>query len=381
MVDAAYRIGFTDWLACAVGGSGEPAAIAATRVAEGPVGRAMALAVAGHILDFDDTYAPGLVHLSAPTAPVALVLGAHLDAPVGAVLDAYAGGIEAMAAVARASHPELYERGWHPTAVTGVVGAAVAASTLLGLDRERTAAAVRLALTGAGGLRSAFGADSKSLQVGVAAAQGFRSALLAERGVSVPGTVVEGFTDAYGAVWATAGSPPAVHDNWIKAYPCCLQTHGPIDCALELVRRGASPDGRGIVTVHPRSRQAAPLDAVQTGLEAKFSIPYTTALALLRGAPGVDDFAAVDAGVSAVAARIGLELDGTMGESAARLEWTSGGRTLTAGVDAALGSPQRPMDAAGLAVKVSSLAGSRLEGVLDDTTAPARRVLDLVEPV
>src|SRR5207249_2396031 len=125
-----------DWLACASAGRREPAARAATALGTGLDERVAAAGTAGHVLDFDDTYTPGLAHLSAPTAPAALVLGAELGSSVGDVLAAYAAGFEVMGALAEANHPALYERGWHPTAVCGAVGAAVAAGGLLGLSRS-----------------------------------------------------------------------------------------------------------------------------------------------------------------------------------------------------------------------------------------------------
>ena len=66
------------------------------------------------MLDFDDTYLPGIAHLSAPTAPAAIAVAAALDLTVGDALDAHAAGFEAMGALSR-SH-RLYEGGWHPTA-------------------------------------------------------------------------------------------------------------------------------------------------------------------------------------------------------------------------------------------------------------------------
>ena len=75
MADPRYRTAFLDWLACAARGAEEPRrAGGAPRSAT----RSAAAATAGHVLDFDDTYLPGLAHLSAPTAPAALVLGAEL---------------------------------------------------------------------------------------------------------------------------------------------------------------------------------------------------------------------------------------------------------------------------------------------------------------
>src|SRR5882757_8612867 len=126
-LSGAYRVALLDWVACAARGAGEPAARAARAAGDGVLDRVAFAGTAGHVLDFDDTYLPGLAHLSAPTAPAALVLGAELDASIGAVLEAYAAGFEAMGALARAGHPALYEGGWHPTTVCGPVGAAIAA--------------------------------------------------------------------------------------------------------------------------------------------------------------------------------------------------------------------------------------------------------------
>jgi 2-methylcitrate dehydratase PrpD len=357
---------FLDWLACAVGGRDEPAARAARALGDGPAERVAALGTAGHVLDFDDTHAPSLAHLSAPTAPAALVLGAELGAPIGEVLDAYAAGFEAMGALAAANHPRIRERGWHPTAVCGVVGAAVAAAALLGADRD---GAVRLALLRAGGLQAAFGSDGKALQVGLAAAAGVASARLAAAGASAGEDVYRGFEQSFGAVWALEGDGAAVGDNWIKAYPCCLQTHGAIEAVASL---GTVPPEPIAVVVHPVSlRTAWRLDAA-TGLEAKFSIPYLTAYALLHGAPGVESFGAVDPAARALGARIRVATDDSLAESEAVI--TAAGEEV-ARVAAALGSPARPMSEAQLAAKVRALAGSSLDGALVDPARPATELL------
>src|SRR3954449_3215728 len=170
-----YRTAFLDWLSCASAGREQHAARAALALGD----KVAWAGTAGHVLDFDDTYAPGLAHLSAPVAPAALVVGAEAGATVGEVLDAYAAGFEAVGALSAANHPAIRERGWHPTAVCGGVGAAVACAQLLGADREQ---AVRLALLQAGGLQAAFGSDGKALQVGMAAAAGATAARLAAGG-------------------------------------------------------------------------------------------------------------------------------------------------------------------------------------------------------
>jgi 2-methylcitrate dehydratase PrpD len=328
------------------------------------------------VLDFDDTFQPGLSHLSAPTAPVALVLGAELGASVGDALDAYAAGFEAMGALAEASHPALYENGWHPTAVCGVAGAAVTAARLLELDPERERTAVRLALLRAGGLRAAFGSDGKALQVGLAAAAGAQAARLAAAGASISDAVPSGpagFEEAFGGRFPGPGEAEAAAPrNWIKAYPCCLQAHSAIEAAAQAGRQ----DGELLVRVHPRARQAAAYDDVEDGLQAKFSIPYVVAYTLLHGAPRTPpDFDQVDPGARALAAeRVSVETDTELGESealllvdgeeAARVSW-------------ATGSPQNPMSEEQLARKLSDLAGDRLDGALDDPAAPVAEAASL----
>ena len=374
----AYRVALTDWLACAVGGADEPAARAARGLGDGLEDRVAAAGTAGHVLDFDDTYLPGLAHLSAPTAPGALVLGADLDLSLGSAIDAYASGFEATGRLSALNHPAIRERGWHPTAVCGVAGAAVTAARLLQLDRDGAEAAVRLALLRAGGLQAAFGSDGKSIQVGLAAAAGMTSARLAAEGAHAGREVTAGFEQAYGARWPddlldAAAGDAAVRENWIKAYPCCLQTHSAIEAADILRAESGIPDGTIVIAVHPVSRLTASRDDVSDGLEAKFSIPYLVAYTLLHRPPDVESFRSLDPDARVLAERVAVHTRDDLLESEARLEL---GGDVVARVEAALGSPQRPMDASGLESKVRSLAGGRLDGLLDDPDRPVRGVLE-----
>ena len=253
------------------------------------------------------------------------------------MLEAYAAGFEAMGALARACHPALYDGGWHPTAVCGTAGAAVAAARLLGLDRERTRAALGLALLRAGGLRAAFGSDGKALQVGLARAAGVQAARLAAAGARVDAGAIAGARgrlrrrrfgvahDARATLDALLAAGGAIEENWIKAYPCCLQTH-----ARDRRRAGApaapAPPAaprraRRSRSSCTRSRARPPRSTrVRDGLEAKFSIPYLTAYALLHGAPDVEASPASIAAAAALGARIAVRTDAALGADEARLE-------------------------------------------------------------
>jgi hypothetical protein len=128
-------------------GALERAAVAAARAGDGLLDRVAGAAAAGHALDYDDAWTPGLAHLSAPTAPAAQVVAADAGLTVGTALRGYAAGFEAMGAVVRASHPALYDAGRHPTVrVRGTVGAAVATAHVRGFGEEATEATATLGL-------------------------------------------------------------------------------------------------------------------------------------------------------------------------------------------------------------------------------------------
>jgi 2-methylcitrate dehydratase PrpD len=368
---SAHAVALLDWLACAYGGRSERAPRVARAAGDGLLETVAWLGTAGHVLDFDDTYLPGIAHLSAPTAPAAVAVAADLDRSVGDALDAHAAGFEAMGRLSR--EHRLYDGGWHPTAVCGAAGAAVAAATLFGLDEERSDAAVRLALLQAGGLRAAFGSDGKSLQVGMAAAAGVHAARLARAGAVITADVMdapEGFGAAFGARRET-GDGRAVDDNWIKPWPCCLMSHSAIEAATLAELDGSGPID---VTVHPLARRAAMYDDVADGLQAKFSIPYLVAYVALRGEPEPASFAGVDGEVRDLArTRVRLTIDESLAETAAVI--AVGGEE-AARVDAARGSPQRPLRPDEVAAKCRMLAGEALDGLLDDRDAPAQTLLD-----
>jgi 2-methylcitrate dehydratase PrpD len=367
----AHGAALLDWLACAYGGREQRAARAARSTGDGLLERVAWLGTAGHVLDFDDTYLPGIAHLSAPTAPAAIAVAASLDRSVGDVLDAHAAGFEAMGALSRAHR--LYEGGWHPTAVCGAAGAARAAAVLLGLDEERTGVAERLALLQAGGLRAAFGSDGKSLQVGMAAAAGVQAARIAVGGAVVARDVLgapDGFAAAFGER-RDGGDGRAVEQNWIKPWPCCLMSHSAIEAATRADLGGSAPIE---VAVHPVARRAAAYDQVEDGLQAKFSIPYLVAYVALRGEPEPASFEGVDPEVQELArSRVRLATDAALLEAEAVI--AVGGEEV-ARVQAARGSPERPMSADELAAKCAMLAGDRLDGLLEDRGAPAQTLLD-----
>jgi 2-methylcitrate dehydratase PrpD len=371
---------FTDWLACASAGAHERAAGAARATGDDLISEVAYAGTAGHVLDFDDTLAEGVAHVSSTTAPAALVLAAHRGLSLRAALAAYAEGYEAMAAVASASHPALYDAGWHPTAVCGPIGAAVAASRLLDLPAEQRQNAIAVALLRAGGTRGAFGSDGKAIQVGLAAAAGVQAALMAQAGALVDPRAIHGplgFERVLDATWPrtlpTRPEEPAITRNWIKLHPSCLGTHSPIDAAAKVYDSGHPLDRDQLeVAVHPVARQAAHIDTPTDGLSAKFSIQYCAAHTLIHGPPRVRDFASLDDTVRERSKLVSVRVDRELPLFGAVLR--AAGREL-ARIDCPRGAPDQPLTKGELAAKVADLAGDRLLNVLDDPDATAAETL------
>lgn len=281
---------------------GRPAAALFGRDARVP--EAMAACVnstAAHALDFDDFAFSN--HPSAVLVPVVLALGQAQSQPVPGMkaLRAYIAGYEVWADAFSRESDLYYDQGWHPTAVFGVLGAAAAASVMLGLQPMQCSHALALAASGAGGVFENFGTMAKPFHGGHAAQVGVQSAMLAHRGLSASGSALEGdrgMLRAFsprGQVDRTRpfvpGEPWRImqHGLNLKRYPVVGAAQRCIDAALAL-RSDIRIDVRRVrsIAAHVSRRHAAvmPYALPQDALQAKFSLEFAVACALMHGRVG-----------------------------------------------------------------------------------------------
>jgi 2-methylcitrate dehydratase PrpD len=145
------------------------------------IGRGLAVAIGqaallnvhmAHVLDYDDTHLATIVHATSPVGSAALAVAEAHRLSGRRWLAAFVAGYEVATRVALAISPSHYERGWHPTATMGTLGAAAAAGSLLGLSEDAMADALGTAATLASGFREMFGTMCKPLHAGKAAMQG-----------------------------------------------------------------------------------------------------------------------------------------------------------------------------------------------------------------
>jgi 2-methylcitrate dehydratase PrpD len=257
-------------------------------------GAALATGIAAHYEDFDDTHLATVIHPGAAALATVVPLGAVNVTPGDTALRAFALGCEAQLRLGNAISPGHYDAGWHITGTCGVVGAAVAAAVMLGLDASGMRSAVGLAATQALGHREAFGSMTKPFHPGQAAAKGLLAALLAERGLPGPEGILErpgGFFAAFtplthpGELLRGPGEPWELEQNAFKPYPCGVVSHPLIDAAVAASPRIPGPDRvTGIVAhCHPLVVELMGRIEPADGMEARFSAAHTIAAALAEG--------------------------------------------------------------------------------------------------
>ncbi|MGH7039540.1 MAG: MmgE/PrpD family protein [Stellaceae bacterium] len=328
---------------------------------------------AGHALDYDDVNLAIPGHPSVAILPALLALAERERSPGRAVLTAFVAGYETACRIGAALRPGHYDLGFHATGTVGCFGAAAACAHLLGLDTERTAAALGIAGTQAAGLKSQFGTMCKPFHAGKAAQNGLLAALLARRGFSSRPDLVEcvqGFALTHGpdfAPEAARADPPGgfhLRANLFKYHAACYLTHAPIEAARRLrEEHRLTPEAiRGITLRLDRSCDRvcnipAPID----GLESKFSLRQTVAMAL----SGVDTASllayseenARDPALIGLRERLVLDFQSGWPQSLAELEVTlPDGRQVSARHDAGIPAADIAGQGRRLAAKFDALA-------------------------
>ena len=312
---ATVRVGFADCLAAMIAGWNEPAARIIAASLDSPTSggvvlpfdlrrvrtpdAALAMAVAAHVLEFDDTGLAG--HPSAVLVPAILAEARENGAAGDRMVAAYVAGYEIWAELVGRDQDQLHQKGWHPSAMYGAIAAAGAVSVLRGLDAPHSAAAVGVATSLAGGVVANFGSMTKPLQLARAAQSGLLAARLAEGGLTSSPDAIEHPTGFLRAVSPQGRVDTAARshlgEDWrilrhglnIKLYPVCYSTHRILDAMAAL--RQATPFAAAEVAaieIEIGETQAAMLrnHLPQTGADAKFSGEFAMAAMVIAGRCG-----------------------------------------------------------------------------------------------
>jgi 2-methylcitrate dehydratase PrpD len=333
---------------------------------------------AAHGIELDDGYRHGSAHCGCVVIPAVLATAHGRGADGKAVIEAIVAGYETAIALARACHPDLRQRGFHPTSAVGPFGAAMATGKLRGLGADRLADALGIAASSSAGLFAFVngGADIKRLHAGHAAREGLQAALLAEQGVEGPPGVIEardGFMQAFAlgrteparAIALPPDVPFGITDCYIKPYACCRHIQPAVEALVDLLAaEEIATDDVQRVDVETY-RIAA--EHAHTGWDdfasAQLSFPYLMSVALRYRGIKLEHFAddvRRDPAFAQYARKLHVtappEVDRLYPQlRPARVTVTVGGRKITRQADEALGSRQVPLDDAGLKAKFHGL--------------------------
>ncbi|WP_342050463.1 MULTISPECIES: MmgE/PrpD family protein [unclassified Cupriavidus] len=379
---------FMNWLGCAVGAAQHESAVAAlAAVAElQPAAQATVLGraqqvdmasaalvngITSHTFDFDDTHLKTIIHPAGPVASAVLALAEHTGASGRAVIDALVLGIDVACRVGNAMYPDHYDRGWHITGSTGMLGAAAACARLMGLDEDKTVMALGIAASQPVGLREQFGTMTKPFHPGGAARAGLMSALMARHGYTASAKALEaprGFMQVISAksdwneITDELGTRFEISFNTYKPFACGIVIHPSIDACVQLREQGVTPENveRIELTVHPLVLELTGKKEPTDGLLAKFSVYHGCAAGLIFGRAAEEEFSdhiVTRDDVVALRRKVVATADGGVDEAAALVKAVlKDGREINVRVDHAIGSLQRPMTDANLDAKFHALA-------------------------
>jgi 2-methylcitrate dehydratase PrpD len=368
-------------LALSAGGSPESSVFGHDRKAPAQMA-ALANGAMAHALDYEDAFDGAPLHPNAALVPAALALAEARGGVSGRdLIAALAAGCDLACRLALCVRTPMEAGGWYPPPIFGAYGATAAAGKAIGLDAEQLCDAFSLTLcqaTCSGEIKHAPDSVIRAVREAFPAQAGVVAAQLAARGVRGFAQPFEGkcgffqlyvggdydeaaLTDRLGAHFYGA-------DVSFKPWPSCRGTHAYVEAALALRAEGVRVDEIETVALrgapfqamlaHPIETKRAP----RTAIDAKFSLPFTVAVAFVRGGVALEDFTLErlrDEEVLRLAARISFEPDdaweGNASGGALSVVFRDGG-VRTVSVVAPLGAPSNPIGWAELVAKAQACA-------------------------
>jgi len=391
-VDREAHRTFLNWLGCAVGAAHHEAveaALTAVRVLQPSAqasiaGRAEKVDIASaallngissHTFDFDDTHLKTIIHPAGPVASALLALAEHTGASGRQVIDALVIGIDVACRMGNTIYPDHYDRGWHITGTTGMLGAAAGCARLLGLDADRTQMALGIAASQPVGLREQFGTMTKPFHPGGAARAGLMSALMAQHGFTASPRALEaprGFAQVVSpkTTWSEVtdelGERFEISFNSYKPFACGIVIHPSIDACVQLREQGVRAEEVQSIElrVHSLVLELTGKKEPADGLQGKFSVYHGCAAGLIFGKATEDEYAddiVNRADMVALRRKVVATVDDSIDEASADVTAVlADGRRVHVFVEHAIGSMQKPLTDAQLEAKFSGMSDAIL---------------------
>lgn len=277
-----------------------------------------------HIAELDDGSRYGAIHLGSPIFSALLPLVEKKNTKVDTFIKAVVLAYETAILLSTAIQPSHYNMGFHPTATCGSIGASIGIATILGFDKKKfkdtfSAAAI-----------SSFGSlkviedvsELKPYNAGKAAVNGIMAALIAGSNFSGPNDVLSGDTGFLSMMAKEYDfnntfnyQTPLINKVYFKPYAACRHAHPSIEAALKIIdnlkfnvndiKKITIRTYKGVIGKHDTKN-------ITNQYSAKMSIPFSVAIAILKGNAAINDYSDEninDPNIIALANKVFIESD------------------------------------------------------------------------
>jgi 2-methylcitrate dehydratase PrpD len=285
-----------------------------------------------HALDYDDQ-TPWGQHCGSTIVPAVFALAERQGGVAGKdMIAAVAAGQDIFARLLRNVG---WRKDWNFSTVAGVYAGTVASARVIGLSAERTSAALGIATMQSSGLMEMVagrGSDLRGLYAGFSAKGAVLAALMAERGVTGIDRAFEGPNGVMACYFGGEYDRAAILEGLgrefmgaatlYKRWPCVGTSHSHMKAALDIVgENNLAADDIVEIRLHvgdyhrlmsePLKERCAPA----TFADAKFSLPFLVATAIVRGGMSAHDFSQAslrDEAIIACARKTSLVFDSAL---------------------------------------------------------------------
>ena len=316
----------------------------------------------GHALDFDDGTNSGIIHLGSPIFSLLIPLAQRYDIGVDDMLRAAVIGYEASYTMAVSIQPGHKAMGYHATGTCGTLGAAIAASYMLGFNEEERFQTFAAACVAASGMLKVLDDGSELKPYNVA-----KTSLLALTALQLAKAGFKGHDDPLGGRGflkmmtgreeielkpVLLNDTYAIMKSYTKPYASCRYTHPAVEAAVHLRNLVKASDVTEIdIKTYDLAVSGHDHTDIPGSYSAKMSIPYATAAGLLYGKAGLQEFteeAVKKTEVLNLTKKIRVAADDELsaafpGIQAAVVTVRTGGGSYTKRVDFPKGEPENPL--------------------------------------
>ena len=369
---------FVNWVGCAAGGAredvvermlevlaeyngGQQATVIGRRERLDILNAALINSLSSAALAFNDTHYASVAHPTSPVAAAALALAETRPVSGRDLIHAIVLGVELQCRIGLVlcKPPAEVSVGLSMQGLVGGIGAAVAAGKLMAFGEDAMCRAIGYAINQSAGLREAHATMGSPFTPGHMARCGLFAALLAERGLTINDTMIEGvkgFAVSYGSNANLEAAVEQLGESFemlsvaYKPYPSGFVTHPVIDVCLDIART-RSYDPRAIerveLAVNPLTIKLCNRPEPKDRAQAMVSFQHWAAVSLLFKAAGVAQVTETmvqDPQVSALRLKIVADAREDVEREAARARVSlRDGTVYEASVDRCIGAAGRPI--------------------------------------